>query len=100
MRTPTTCEAAGSESESVRVYPFAWMESESKLESEKYCRSDSVPESQYANRQQTMILAERLCIVPKTLKGRKKMREEIKLKRHLVLTFRLIKGIWDNFGVV
>ena len=51
-----------------------------------------------------MILAERLSIVPKTLKDRQEEKEcgsvEIKLKRHLVIGFRLKKSIRDDFGVI
>ena len=50
---------------SVRVDPFC-LESDKELESMKLCRLLFMPESQNTARQQMMILAERLCIVPKT----------------------------------
>ena len=50
------------------------LESELKLESVHFFDSDSSPESQCTTRQKTMILAERLSIVSKTLKDRKKRR--------------------------
>ena len=55
------------ELESVGIDRFAWCRSRS-WSRQNFADSDSGPESQDSNRQQTVILAERLCIVPKTLK--------------------------------
>ena len=65
--------------------------------------SNSGPESQTNTHQQGIILDEQLCISPKTLKDRKKMRVgsvQIKLKHNKVIELRLIKGIGDNFRAI
>ena len=62
--------------------------------------SDSDPKSQVNTHQLKMILDVRLRALPKTLKEEEKDggRVHIKLKRHLVIEFHLIKDIGDNFG--
>ena len=49
-----------------------------------------------------MILAERLCIVLKTLRQEEKQGASVlvKLKHHLVIEFHLVKGIGDSFRVI
>ena len=61
------------ELESVGVDHFGWSRSRS-WSRQNLIDSDSSPESQVYTRQQTMILDERLCIRPKTVKDRKKRR--------------------------
>ena len=62
-----------SELESIGVDIFGWSLSRS-WSRQNSADSDSCPESQDTALQQTMILTERLCIVSKTLKDRKKRR--------------------------
>ena len=62
--------------------------------------SDSDPESQVNTRQQTMILDERLCTLPKTLKYGKKRRVIVCryiLSVIFVIEFHTINGIGDSF---
>ena len=62
---------------------------------------DSGPVLQVNTRQQIMILDEGLCTLPKTLKDRKKRRlfGSVQIK-HLVIEFRPIKDIGDNFRAI
>ena len=68
----------------------------------KFVDSNSGPESQNITCQKTMILAERLCIIFKTSKDRKKESDSVKIKleRHLGIEFCLKKSIKDNFRAI
>ena len=71
-----------------------WLESKSELESVKFCRLWLQPGAAGTPRQQTAIWAERLCILPKTLKYRKKRKMMVGTKVEASIINRIPPDKW------